>query len=352
MGDDITFEEIRIPNEMVGKVIGRGGATIRQLQDDSGCRVVVAISSNGEQTRAVALQGTVEQVSLATEMINQTLACDIEFMVPQEKIGLLIGKKGETIRMIQDLTGTEIFIIGSPHMMHPGQKQVKISGHKQSVEEASKKILEILNQEFVCGICMEVILEKEGSGSKFGILPSCSHCFCLSCISEWRKAKFDDEITKSCPECRVDQEFVIPSKTWVENPTGKKELVERFKKNAGEKDCRMFFENFGNCPNGSKCVYSHEMNISQGQQIKSIKIPTDYVGFVIGKKGDTIKNLQLQTNTKMVVMQENPGLDGEEELKIIGSDDAVNDAVMKVNLMIMELSLKKMRSQLRSLNVL
>jgi len=340
---------MRIPNEMVGKVIGRGGANIRQLQEDSGCRIVLAMSSNGEPTRKVALEGTLEQTTLARELVNQIIACDIEFLVPEEKIGLLIGKKGETIRMIQDMTGTEIFV-GWSQLAFPGQKQVKISGLTQSVEEAIKKILEILNQEFVCGICMDVVMEKEGDDAKFGVLPSCIHCFCLPCITKWRKSKFDDEITKACPECRVEQDFVIPSKMWVENPTSKKEFVDRFKRNAAKKDCKMFLENFGNCPNGSKCLYSHKTK-TLGQQVKSIKIPGEYVGFIIGKGGDTIKNLQTQTNTKMMVMQNNPGLEDEKELKIIGTEEGVRDAVIKVNLMIIELSLKKMRSALSNMNL-
>merc|ERR1719318_553785 len=231
------MEEMMIPNELVGKVIGRGGAKIRQLQDDSGCRIVLAMSSNGENTRLVALQGTEEQRGLARELINQLSTGDFEFLVPQGKIGLLIGKKGETIRKLQDQTGTKIFIGRGQAAQQAGSQQVRISGSKQAVEEASKKILEILNQEFVCGICMEVVLEKEGENAKFGILPACSHCFCLPCISEWRKAKFDEDIRKSCPECRVVQDFVIPSNIWVENPTSKAKFDEDIRKSCPE--CRV-----------------------------------------------------------------------------------------------------------------
>ena len=285
--NEVSLKEVTIPNELVGKVIGRGGAKIRQLQDDSGCRIVLAMSSNGEITRNVALQGTVEQRRLARELINQIASEDLEFLVPQEKIGLLIGKKkGETIRKIQDQTGTEIFIGRGQTAQQAGSKQVRISGHKQAVEEASKKVLEILNQEFVCGICMEVVLEKEGENAKFGILPACSHCFCLSCITKWRKAKFDEDIRKSCPECRVVQDFVIPSNIWVENPTSKAEFVERFKVNAAKKDCKIFLDNFGHCPSGSKCVYSHQNYASSGHHVETVKIPGDCVGFVIGRRID------------------------------------------------------------------
>jgi len=348
MSDEISTEVLRIPNEMVGKVVGRSGAMIRQLQEDSGCRIILAISSNGEQTRKVTLQGEVERRRLARELINQLVASDFEFLIPEKKVGLLIGKKGETIKMIQEVTETDIYI---GNMEHSGQRQVKISGLKPSVEAASKKILEILNQEFVCGICMEVVLEKPGDHARFGILPSCNHCFCLSCITKWRKAKYDDEITKSCPECRVEQQFVIPSKVWMENPTSKKELVENFTDNATRKDCRFFTQNFGNCPNGSKCIYNHDVNSALGRQMKSVKIPGNIVGFIIGKGGERIKNLQVETNTKMMVMQDNTELLGEKELRIIGTEMAVKEAAMKVELMIMEVSLKNLRSSLRTLTI-
>lgn len=42
----------------------------------------------------------------------------------------------------------------------------------------------------VCGICMETIMERPlASQRRFGILPNCSHCFCLSCIRKWRQSK-------------------------------------------------------------------------------------------------------------------------------------------------------------------
>lgn len=42
----------------------------------------------------------------------------------------------------------------------------------------------------VCGICMDVVLEKKPvTSSRFGILEKCSHIFCLDCIRKWRGTK-------------------------------------------------------------------------------------------------------------------------------------------------------------------
>lgn len=39
--------------------------------------------------------------------------------------------------------------------------------------------------------------------------------------------------SRSCPECRVISEFVIPSVYWVEDQTKKNELIEAFKQGVG-----------------------------------------------------------------------------------------------------------------------
>jgi len=339
--EEIALEEMTIPNSMVGRVIGRGGVKIRQLQEESGCRIVLAISSNGEQSRAVALQGTTEQIHSARELINELLIGNLEFLIPKEKVGLLIGKKGERIKKIQSLTGAEIFLSQEEDEAAPGQSQISISGSQQAVEEASRKVLEILNNEFMCGICMEVVLQKEGENARFGILPSCSHCFCLSCITKWRKAKYEEKLTKACPECRVEQDFVIPSKVWIENTICKAELVERFKKNAAMKDCKIYKENFGKCPSGSKCLYRHQ-NLTNGEQFATVKIPENLVGLIIGKGGSTIKTLQAETNTRMFVMQCEDEEAGERDLRIVGDAADVPAAVWKVNYTVFELKMKKL----------
>jgi len=331
------MEEISIPNVKVGKVIGRGGSMIRHLQVQSGCKIVLAISSNGEQTRKVALQGNPRQILEAKKLINDLLVDDLEFLVPENRLGLLIGKKGETIKKIKSQTGTDIFISQNTDGRYPGQKQVIISGGNLAVEEASRKVLEILNSEFVCGICMEVVLDKEGDKAKFGILPSCTHCYCLSCITEWRRSKYDNELTKACPECRVIQDFVVPSKVWVENATSKAEFLERFKKNAARKDCKIFKENFGHCPAGPRCVYRHRNDISGVE----VKIPDHLVGLLIGKAGVTIKSLQAETNTRMQMMKEGDNVVGQSVLKITGEPAYLGGAVEKVNEMILEFMLKQ-----------
>lgn len=63
--------------------------------------------------------------------------------------------------------------------------------------EASFAVARSLDK--VCGVCMEVVLEKKGSDAtrRFGILPNCKHIFCLECIRKWRQSHaFENKIIR------------------------------------------------------------------------------------------------------------------------------------------------------------
>ncbi|XP_051967437.1 E3 ubiquitin-protein ligase makorin-2 [Xyrauchen texanus] len=115
------------------------------------------------------------------------------------------------------------------------------------------------SQDKVCSICMEVVYEKVSpSERRFGILSSCCHTYCLSCIRQWRCVEqFKNQIRKSCPQCRVVSEFVIPSMYWVEDQEEKNRLIEEFKSGVSKKPCKYFDQGRGTCPFGGKCFYMH-----------------------------------------------------------------------------------------------
>ncbi|XP_013875515.1 E3 ubiquitin-protein ligase makorin-2 [Austrofundulus limnaeus] len=115
------------------------------------------------------------------------------------------------------------------------------------------------SQDKVCSICMELVVQKSSpSERRFGILSSCCHVFCLSCIRQWRGTRtFCNKIIKSCPECRVISEFVIPSVFWVEDQEEKDHLIELFKSGVSKKACKYFDQGRGSCPFGGKCLYLH-----------------------------------------------------------------------------------------------
>lgn len=68
-----------------------------------------------------------------------------EMMVPGHKVGLIIGKGGETIKQLQERSGAKIIIIqDSPEAAH--EKPLRITGDPGAVEAAKELVTEILNQ--------------------------------------------------------------------------------------------------------------------------------------------------------------------------------------------------------------
>lgn len=113
-----------------------------------------------------------------------------------------------------------------------------IAIHEQEMEIA---FLIQKSKEKTCGICFDIVWEKDGREQRFGILPNCNHCFCLECIRKWRQAKqFDNKIIRACPECRTCSDFVCPSSFWVDNSEEKEKLITKYKSALREKDCKYF----------------------------------------------------------------------------------------------------------------
>uniref|UniRef100_A0A1D5Q5U9 Uncharacterized protein n=1 Tax=Macaca mulatta TaxID=9544 RepID=A0A1D5Q5U9_MACMU len=58
------------------------------------------------------------------------------------------------------------------------------------------------------------------------------------CIRRWRSARqFDNRIIKSCPQCRVTSDLVVPSEFWVEEEEEKQKLIQQYKEAMSNKAC-------------------------------------------------------------------------------------------------------------------
>uniref|UniRef100_A0A8C5K9X7 RING-type E3 ubiquitin transferase n=1 Tax=Jaculus jaculus TaxID=51337 RepID=A0A8C5K9X7_JACJA len=154
------------------------------------------------------------------------------------------------------------------------------SFHKSCIE-AHEKDMELSfavqrSKDMVCGICMEVVYEKANpSERRFGILSNCNHTYCLKCIRKWRSAKqFESKIIKSCPECRITSNFVIPSEYWVEEKEEKQKLIQKYKEAMSNKACRYFDEGRGSCPFGGNCFYKHAYPDGRREEPQRQKVGT------------------------------------------------------------------------------
>lgn len=107
-----------------------------------------------------------------------------------------------------------------------------------------------------CGICFESIRKK---GERFGILESCDHAFCLTCIRSWRKQREqqDRQNLRLCPVCRNESYFVIPCDDIFLDPDEKLRVIQAYKNELGRIPCRAFDYGKGKCPFGTSCFYAH-----------------------------------------------------------------------------------------------
>ncbi|KAF3765612.1 hypothetical protein M406DRAFT_256705, partial [Cryphonectria parasitica EP155] len=158
--------QIMVPDRTVGLIIGRGGETIRDLQERSGCHVnIVGESKSVNGLRPVNLIGPYAAAAQAKEMIMEIVDSDSRangnaapqggrsshrdnngpeksqdaIYVPNEAVGMIIGKGGETIREMQNSTGCKINVSQQPQ---PGasDREIELVGSRDAINRAKQAI--------------------------------------------------------------------------------------------------------------------------------------------------------------------------------------------------------------------
>merc|ERR1719471_353360 len=69
-------EQIYVPDNMVGLLIGRGGENITRMQQESQCKIQMSQDNQGQPTRLCTLTGPPEAISAAKAQINAVIAND------------------------------------------------------------------------------------------------------------------------------------------------------------------------------------------------------------------------------------------------------------------------------------
>jgi len=153
----VTNEIIGVPDKMVGLIIGRGGEQISRLQADTGCKIQMAPESGGLD-RQCTLTGSPASIAAAKSAIDRIISSEgsgprggpmgsgyFEMSVPGHKVGLIIGKGGETIKQLQETSGAKIVIVQDTAEF-ADEKPLRITGSSDSVERAKGMITDILTQ--------------------------------------------------------------------------------------------------------------------------------------------------------------------------------------------------------------
>lgn len=164
-----TSVEIMVATSIVGKIIGRGGETIRELQDRTGARIQVQKDTDvppGVTERRITVIGNDSDVARAKEEIMRIIqdreremqamsgggggrrdgarggAASIQIQIPNQHVGLIIGRAGATVNALQVRTSTHIDIPSGPDMDNPGVRTTVISGPTLQACEAARAEIE------------------------------------------------------------------------------------------------------------------------------------------------------------------------------------------------------------------
>lgn len=188
-GEDST--QVMVPDKTVGLIIGRGGETIKDLQERSGCHVnILGETKSVNGLRPINLIGSVQAVNVAKDLILEIVESDSRgqqggagtgsnamaprerpydggrggqggstktIQVPSQAVGMIIGKGGETIKDLQRNSGCKINV-------HQPQapdinRDIDLEGTPRQMEEAERVIWEKV----------ETVRERDGqSGGRGG----------------------------------------------------------------------------------------------------------------------------------------------------------------------------------------
>ncbi|XP_074562537.1 uncharacterized protein LOC141819061 [Curcuma longa] len=117
----------------VGVLIGKTGETIRYLQYNSGAKIKITRDDEADpdsNSSPVELIGS--QASFAASR------CEIK--VPNEKVGIIIGKGGETIKNLQTKSGARIQLIPQLAEGDASKERTHVTGDQRQIESVKEMI--------------------------------------------------------------------------------------------------------------------------------------------------------------------------------------------------------------------
>lgn len=193
-----SFTEIMIPGSKVGLIIGKGGETIKQLQERTGAKMVVIQDGPGqEMEKPLRISGDPQKVEHAKQLVYELIedkgnsqqqqnqgprgggggnggynnrnnqqdhgnnfggGDSIEVFVPKVAVGVVIGKGGDMIKKIQAETGCRLQFLQTK-TEGPGDRRCILQGTKQQVDDGRRMIEDLIDS---------VIRRNNGEGNSRG----------------------------------------------------------------------------------------------------------------------------------------------------------------------------------------
>jgi len=155
---------MQVPNSKVGVVIGKRGAKILEIQDQTNTRLGMAKESEpGSHMRNLTIEGTRENIEKAKAMVNAAVSGIPDFaiqcgMAPDGQlmktldvtpvcIGIVIGRGGENIRMLKEELECSIHVESATPLADGTSKpgtHIYLKGSAEAIKVAENRIMEMI----------------------------------------------------------------------------------------------------------------------------------------------------------------------------------------------------------------
>ncbi|NWV02663.1 TDRKH protein, partial [Ptilonorhynchus violaceus] len=152
VGDEGLEVGVRVPRTALKSLIGRRGATINQLRQETGAQIDVEEEEEGEGGQSlVQISGSPGQVCRAKAAVLRIVADSApvaeQLRVPHRAVGRIIGRGGETVRGICRSSGARVECAHDPDGSLAPLRVIRLLGTRKEVEAAKKLILEKLSED-------------------------------------------------------------------------------------------------------------------------------------------------------------------------------------------------------------
>uniref|UniRef100_A0A8C1A0R8 K Homology domain-containing protein n=1 Tax=Cyprinus carpio carpio TaxID=630221 RepID=A0A8C1A0R8_CYPCA len=311
----------KVPDKMVGFIIGRGGEQITRIQLESNCKIQIAADSGGMMDRPCTLTGTPESIEQAKRLLGQIVdrcrngpgfhtqmdgnSAVQEILIPASKVGLVIGKGGDTIKQLQERTGVKMIMIQDDPMPTGSDKPLRITGDPYKVQQARELVVEIIREkdqgDFRSG--------RSDFGSRLGssidvAVPRFAVGIVIGRNGEMIKKIQNDAGVRIQfkPDDGMSPDRIAQVMGQPDRCQHAVHLINDLVQTAQERD------GFGGPvgPRGrGRGRGDWNMGTPGGLQEVTYTIPADKCGLVIGKGGETIKSINQQSGAH-VELQRNP----------------------------------------------
>lgn len=372
--EGIIIEQFHVPDNCVGLIIGRGGENITSMQNDTGCKIQMShtyADNNGKQMRGCTLTGTKMAIDKAkrclegiieksggtmppmkngtsnnTSMVSSPSnviqggggvggggggagmpqfpgvssgkMVTVELQIPGTKCGLIIGKGGETIKQLQERAQVKMVMIQENNQVTSGYKPLRIIGEPDKIEHAKRMVEEVMCSKddkppmFMNdygsvgnskpGVSMgEVIVPRSAVGV---IIGKNGETIRRLTVESGAKIQFKPEDTNA-PERTA---YIVGSPEQIQRATAMiTDLVNRAISQDQNGGMRMGMGN-----EAADVFYMH--------------VPANKTGLVIGKGGETIKQISAESGARVELSRDPAPSDAEKVFVVRGTPYQIHHA--------------------------